>query len=185
MLLNQHLYSNSFTTRKFTDIFPTVEEFLSEYESSGLPTTITDDSATILYYLLYSKYGNSHIASSDEYRFKTRVFSIIWQYGPTWEKEVEIQKAIRETPLEDVIAGAKIIYNQSYNPSTAPSTSSLEELTTINTQNTTNYKKSAMEGYSIILSLLADDVSERFLYRFKDLFRVVAYGAGLLYESED
>lgn len=185
MLLNQHLYSNSFTTRKFTDIFPSVEDFLTEYDSSGLPTTISDESANILYYLLYSKYGNSHIASSDEYRFKTRVFSIIWQYGPTWEKEVEIQKAIRETPLEDVVSGAKIIYNQSYNPSTLPSTSTLEELTTINAQNVTNYKKTAMEAYSIILSLLSEDVTEKFLYRFRDLFRVVAYGSELLYESED
>lgn len=140
----------------------------------------------ILYYLLYGQYGNSVIASSDTEQFKYKVYSIIFMYGPTWCKRLEVQKRLRELNETDLITGGKAIYNHAFNPDTAPSTSTLEELLAINDQNTTNYKKSKMEGYSILLSLLETDVTKEFLDKFKKLFiTVVEPELPLWYEMED
>jgi len=139
----------------------------------------------VLYYLLYAKYGNSHIAYTDENQFRFAVAATIWQYAPTWWKKVEIQKELRGLREEDLLLGGKAIYNHSYNPSTAPSTSTLEELLTINDQNTTNYKKSKMEGFANLLSLLETDVSAEFIDKFKKLFiTITAPDYPLLYETE-
>ena len=51
---------------------------------------------------------------------------------------------------DDLVKGSKQIVNHSYNPSTAPSTSTLEELTTINEQNTNNYKKGKLDAYAFL-----------------------------------
>ena len=75
-------YGN-FRTRTFTDIYPDVQTFLNEYANNGIPTTIQQSSCQTLYYLIYSRYGNSHIANNDENQFKYKVFSIIFMYGPT------------------------------------------------------------------------------------------------------
>lgn len=180
------LYEGGFRTRTFADIFPNVETFTSELTTSGIPVLLTkNESIPALYYLLYARYGNSHNAFSDENQFKYSVFSTIFMYGPTWEKRLEIQGKLRELSEKDLLVGGKAIYNRAYNPSTAPSTNTLEELTTINEQNTTNFKKSKLEGWSILMSLLETDVTEEFIGKFKKLFlTVTATGIPLLYETE-
>lgn len=170
--LFQDLYGN-YRNKKFTDIWGNVDEFLSDYNNNGITASISDTSATTLFYLLYARYGNSTIASSDENQFKYKVFSTIFMYGPTWEKRVEIQKAIRELDLKEVMDGGKAIYNTALNPNQSPSTDTLEELPYINNQNTTKYKKSKVDAYGIILSLLETDVTEEFIGKFKKLFLIV------------
>lgn len=73
------------------------------------------------------------------------------------------------------MAGAKAIYNSAMNPSTAPSTSSLDELTYINSQNTTNYKKSKLEAYNILWSLLDDTLTAKFIEKFGICFKKFVY----------
>lgn len=168
----QNLYGN-YRNRKFTDIWGSAEDFLADYNDNGISPTISATSATTLFYLLYARYGNSTIASSDENQFKYKVFSTIFMYGPTWEKRVEIQKNIRELTLDEVLDGGKAIYNAALNPNQAPSTDTLEELPYINSQNTTKYKKSKVDAYSIIINLLETDVTEEFIAQFKKLFLIV------------
>ena len=170
-MMNNSLYGN-YRTRKFSEIFPKVEEFVAEYAATPL-NVISQTDATVLYYLLYGHYGNSSIASSDENQFKFKLFSIIFEYGPTWSKRLEIQKQVRELTEEDLIAGGRAIYNHASNPETAPSTSSLEELNYIDNQSTTNYKKSKVEGYALLMGLLETDVSAEFINKFKKLFITV------------
>ena len=163
-----------YDTKLFTEIWEDKDAFLSDYNGAtavGIPSTISSANATVLYYLLYAKYGNNPIANLDEEQFKYKVFAIIWQYGPTWEKRISIQTALRNLSDTDIQLGAKAIYNTALNPSTAPTTSSLTELTYINQQNTTNYKKSKLEAYGILWELLKTDVTEEFLNRFKKLFK--------------
>lgn len=133
---------------------------------------MSNGNATTLFYLLYAKYGNNPIANRDVNQFKYKVFSIIFQYGPTWSKRVEIQEKLRALSEDDLIKGSKAIYNSAQNPSTKPSTSSLEELEYINAQNTTNYKKSKMDAYTQLWDLLATDVTSEFLNKFKNLFKM-------------
>ena len=163
------VYGN-YRTRTFTDIYPSVEDFIKDYTYNGIKTTITTDSITTLYYLLYARYGNSHIVNSDENQFKYRLFSTIFMYGPTWEKRLDVQNKLRGLTDKELIEGTKQINNHSYNPSTEPSTSDTEELPTTNEQTSTKYKKSKMDAYAILIALLETDVTEEFVAKFKKLF---------------
>lgn len=178
------LYGN-YRNRKFTDIWGDVSEFITDYNNNGIGTTISDTSAGTLYYLLYARYGNSTIASSDENQFKYKVFTNIFMYGPTWEKRLELQKQIRDLKLEDVMLGSVAIHNHAYNPSSAPSTQTIEELQYVNDQTVQKYKRSVGEAYSIIINLLETDVTAYFLDRFKNLFlKIVEPELPLWYVTE-
>lgn len=175
-----------YSTALFTDVWADKESFLADYSNLGIPTTISVDNASTLYYLLYAKYGNNPIANRDEEQFKYKIFSIVFQYGPTWEKRLSIQDKLREIKDEDLIIGGKAIYNAALNPSTAPSTGSLDELTYINSQNTTNYKKSKMDAYAQLWELLKTDVTGDFINKFKVCFKqFVAPEKPLIYVTDD
>ena len=169
---NKSLYGN-YRQVKFTDVYPDVATFLSDYTSNGIKTTISQDSATTLYYLIYSRFGNSVIASSDTNRFKYDLFGTIFSYGPTWEKKLDIQEKLRNLTDDELFAGSTQIHNHAYNPGTAPSTGTLDELPAINEQNTSKYKKDKMSGYAMLVSLLDTDVTESFISKFKKLFITV------------
>ena len=85
---------------------------------------------------------------------------------------------------DTLLQGAKAIYNRALNPETNPTTASLEELTYINEQNTTNYKKSKMDALTQLWNLIATDVTESFLERFAPLFKKI-WNPGILFESEE
>lgn len=172
IVLQDSLYGN-YRTRKFTDIWEEVDDFANDYTGVGIPTTISEESLTTLFYLLYARYGNSHIASSDETQFKYKVFSTIFMYGPTWEKRLEIQKNLREMDIEELRESAKAIYNHSFNPSTTPSTDTIDELTTINDQNVTKHKRSKTDAYALLIGLLETDVTKEFIDRFAKLFLTI------------
>ena len=71
---------------------------------------------------------------------------------------------------DDIMKGATAIHNHAYNPETAPSTQSTEELNYINEQSVTKYKKNPLEGYAQLAALLERDVTGYFLKRFEPLF---------------
>lgn len=172
MICNNSLYGN-YRQVKFTDVWENVNSFLTEYQNNGIKTTISQQSAQTLYYLLYSRFGNSTIASSDTNRFKYDVWGTIFSYGPTWEKRLEIQEKLRGLSDDELFTGATQIFNHAYNPGTAPSTSTLDELTAINEQNTNKNKKDKLNAYAMLMSLLEIDVTQQFLDRFKKLFLTV------------
>lgn len=160
-----------YSTKTFSEVYPNVNRFKSDYSDIGIPTTISADSATTLYYLLYARYGNNPIANMDETQFKYKIFSVIFQYGPTWEKRLEIQSNLRNLTDDELMSGGKSIYNHAYNPSTAPSTSSLDELNFINDQNTANNRRSKLDAYTLLWDMLKLDVTEDLLNKFKTCFK--------------
>lgn len=178
----------SYRTKKFGDVWSTANDFLVDYLGNGVPTTIPSDvengsdqgSVYNLYFLLYSRYGNDVIASSDLQRFKMRLFTIIWQYGPNWAKNLEIQSKLRKLTDDEITQGSVQIYNQADNPSTDPSTDTSEYLKYIKAQNTSINKKGKLEGYALLDSLLKRDVTQEFLNRFKPLFKTVVEPEELL-----
>lgn len=97
-----------YDTKLFTDVFDDAGTFLYYYMHIGIPTTISNQSATTLYYLLYARYGNTPIANYDEEQFKYKIFSVVFQYGPTWEKKLSIQETLRGLQLSDLIDNGKI-----------------------------------------------------------------------------
>lgn len=154
----------------FTGVWDSAEKFLEDYFGIGIPATITNETATTLYYLLYSRYGNSTIASSDVTRFKYKVFALIFQYAPTWEKKLDIQKTLRELSVTELLTGSRQIYNNASNPNIEPSTDEEQILKYINQQNVTHNKRGTLEGYGLLWDLLRDDVTEKFITKFKNLF---------------
>lgn len=175
----------SYRQKRFTDVYESVEDFLADYKDCGIPTTISDSSAQTLFYLLYGSYGNDIVASSDINRFKYKLFSIIFQYAPNWEKQLEIQNKLRALTEDDIRLGSRQIYNTAQNPSTEPSTDTTDELQYINNQNVTKNQRGVLEGYATLLSLLRTDVTQEFLNRFRKLFlTIVQPEEPLLYITE-
>lgn len=170
-----------YDTKTFTDIWPEAQDFKVDYLSNGILPTIhygetvngvtAKDNISLLYYLLYANYGNSPIANYDETQFKYKVMSIIFQYGPTWERRLDIQGTLRNLTEADILQGAKQISNHAYNPSQAPSTQALEELQYINEQTALNYKRNKLDAYALLWDLLRVDVTKAFLDQFKKLFK--------------
>jgi hypothetical protein len=186
MVCNQSYYGG-FRTRTFADIFPSVDVFHEMYTEAEIPPMLANErTIDTIYYLLYARYGNSHIGFSDENQFAYSVLSTIFMYGPTWEKRLEIQKALRELDEDELLLGSKAIYNHAFNPSTVPSTDTVSELPYINDQNTTTYKKSKLVAYNALVELLETDVTENFINKFKKLFIVVlAPDYPLLYKTTE
>ena len=123
---------------------------------------------------MYAKYGNNPITNFDENQWKYKVFGVIFQYGPTWEKKLDIQATLRgltEAQIKTGMARAisntgtvgntgsntynnltsadtgSDIHNHAYNPSTDPTTQTTTELNYINEQHVDKFgKTNTMSG---------------------------------------
>ena len=168
-------YIPQYSTPIFTDIWDDVDDFKADFADSPFNGCIktNPDNVSIVFYLLYARYGNSPINLTDEMQWKQRVFSIIYQYGPTWERRVEIQKTLRELTETELLKGSTAVYNHANNPSTDPAMDAFDPLNYINEQNASGHKKSKMDAYTQLWDLLATDVTEEFIRRFKKCFKTV------------
>lgn len=166
---NNSVYG-SFRQNSFQEVWDSADSFISDVSGSDIPLRIKNESLKTLYYLLYSQYGNDIVASSDINRFKYNVYSIIFQYGPTWEKKLEIQENLRKLTEADITTGYTSIYNQAQNPGTRPSTQSTEELTAIVAQSVNKNKRDKVSAYSNLWDMLRSDETKLFLDKFKKLF---------------
>ena len=92
-----------YDTKLMAEVWNSASAFLTDYQNAGIPTTISNQNATTLYYLLYARYGNTPIANYDENQWKYKMFSIIFQYGPTWEKRLDIQTTLRGLQISDLV----------------------------------------------------------------------------------
>lgn len=178
-------FCTGFNTRTFGEIYPTVDVFVNDYNSIGIPAKIDENSVNTLYYMLLAKYASNAIINSSEAQFKYKLFLIIFEYGPTWEKKLEIQEKIRGLTDAEIEKGTQAIYNSAMNPDGTPATDATTPLNYINSQNTTNYKKSKMDAYTQLWGLLATDVTEDFLKRFKVLFNPMSIGVHPTYFVSD
>lgn len=185
-----YTHYGKFSNKRFLDVFPDAEKFKEEYiyyqALFNSPLRVAEDQMAFVYYLLYSKYGSEYIAMSNTTRFEAKLFATLELAAPILLKELDIQKNLLKLTDEEIRSGTKAIHNHAFNPSGTPSTGTLEELPFINDQNTTQYKKSPMEGYAILLSLLDDKLLETFLRKFKKLFlRVLAPTLARLYDVQE
>ena len=177
-----------YNTILFTEVWDESESFITDFKGSVFDQMNSFDTNTLelVFGLLYAKYGNNPIANNDVNQFKAKVFSVLFSYGPTWLKRLDIQNKLRELSDEEITRGGKAIYNNALNPDGAPATQSLEELSRINSQSTTNYKKSRMDAYAQLWDLLDVDVTTDFINKFKICFKqFVRPEEPLLYYEEN
>lgn len=184
----QNNYFGGYLTKTFGDIWQSDEQFLEDWRALPVFNGIMadeDNSIKKIFFLLYARYGNSHIVNNDETQFKLRLWSTIFQYAPSWEKKLEYQAKIRGLTDDDILIGATNVYNHAYNPNQAPSTQYLEEVPYINDQNVTKYKKSKLEAYFQASQYLEQDFTKDFLDKFKNLFiKIVEPAEPLIYEND-
>ncbi len=170
-------FYGGYRNRSFCDIYPTEAEFRTAYNASQLPLSTyfvagDDPIVSALYYMLYGRYGNSTIASSDEKQFEYKLFTVVFMYGPAWLKRLELQKDVRSLTLEDLLITDKNVVNGAYNNASALATPNAE-LPNINNQNVSYYKRAPLEAYAAQWGMLETDVTEEFLEQFKRLFLTV------------
>jgi hypothetical protein len=157
--------------KRFCDIYSDADSFLEDMGSLGLAKNLEDDDYRTVFFLLFAKYGDTGITGyNDETRWKMRLQSVIWQYGPEWKKKLSLQEEIRGMSVDDAMKGAVMIYNHAINPSTEPSTGTDTELDYINEQTQNRSKKSRVDAIATLWDLMESDVTASFLNRFKDLF---------------
>lgn len=159
-------------TPKFSDIFPDFETFSTMYDENKLKqindtNTLSAPALENLYYLLYARYGDRSIAYFDINQFVYALFAVVFMYGPTWERRLDLQSKIRGLTEEDIITSDSSSQTHAYNPSTLDT----EEINYINEQNKTKRTRSKIEGLALASSLLEKDVSRDFLDKFASLFR--------------
>lgn len=168
-----------YDTRIFSQIYTNAEDFLADWKASGIyESTVVDDvpivkdeTIKLIFFLLYAKYGNNPVANYDLTQFQYKLWSTIFQYGPSWEKRKEIQQRLRELDEKDILTGTKMLYNHAYNPSSTPSTDTLEEIQTINEQNTSKVRKGLVEAYTQLWDMIATDVTSEFIKKFAVCFK--------------
>lgn len=142
------LYGN-YRNFKFHDIWDNANDFVADYKDSGLYAStnkITDTNANTLFYLLYARYANSTVASSDPTQFQYKVFSIIFEYGPTWEKRLDIQNTLRNLSAADIKAGLSEARTNSRNGSN----SSTSDVTTNGSNSNTSNITGSNTGTKIV-----------------------------------
>lgn len=178
--------NNVYETKKFNEIYENVEDFITDFNTFTALKKITETSARTTWYLLTARYGSSPISNQSVDLFKIKVFSLMYQYGPSWEKKLSIQETVRNLSVSDLQTGNKVIYNKALNPDTAPSTSTTNEISYINEQTVQKTTKSPLQAYNELKMLLEDDVTEFYISKFKKLFRnVVLDDNVLLYANEE
>lgn len=174
MYQGSSLWGN-YRTRTFSEIFDSYDTFIQHWDTLPFKEAVAADQINmeLLYYVLMARYANSHIASLDENRFIFQTFSTIFQYAPYWAKDLKTQAAIRQLNIADFRRGNLNIINNAMNPSTEPSTLDTEELPFVNSQNVSKTERSLADGYALMYSLLKEDVTEKFINRFKSLFLTI------------
>ena len=180
--------SQMYNTKTFTEIYDTVTEFTTDYSTINLGGITDSTLLNKLYYLLYAKFGNSPISNWDETQWKYKLFSTIFQYGPNWEKELDIQGILRNLNLSDLVDEGQVqdvidhdgtntqtvsntgtvgtnndvetITNHAFNPSTNPSTDAYDALTYINDQQATKTDNDTTVTNNLTTGVQAADTSD-------------------------
>lgn len=185
-------FIGQYGTVTFGEAFPTSTQFMTEFKATAYYTLLnnefTDTSINLVYYLLLAKYEANPTANQDVSLFKNKLFSIIFKYGPTWQKKLDIQQKLRTLTESDIILGTTTIYNRASNPEQAPTTDTIDELTYINDQNTQKFKRNKTSAYSELYSLLRDNITDAFIDHFKVCFRMIVafdYFVPVYEEEED
>ena len=150
-----------YDTKLMTDVWSKATDFVTDYQNIGIPTTISVQNATTLYYLLYARYGNTPIANYDENQWKYKMFSIIFQYGPTREKRLDIQNTLRGLQISDLVDNGSLreLFNHSASESSSKTGSDNNTRTLNTTEKNTGTSTLANTGTDTTLSTGTQDVT--------------------------
>lgn len=171
MVILMNSYYGKMHNLSFTEVWDKSETFVNDFKECPLYNGISDEKLNILFYLLYSNYGNSNIAFNDANLFKFKVYSIIFAKGMKWAKNLDLQDKLDKLEDNEILRGTMAIYNNSLNPSEGGMvTTEVGEIANyINQQNVTKYAKNYIDAY-MLYSQSLKDVSTSFIKEFEKLF---------------
>ena len=177
-----------YNTKKFNDIFPSAADFYDNYTAlqttAGLLNLMDETDCAITWQLITAKYGNNPICNWSEEQFKIKVWQIMFQYGPTWVKKLDIQHKLRNLSDAQLLLGDTSIYNTALHPDITPSDQTLTELPYISQQNVSKRSKNPLKAYNELLILLENDVTEEYISKFKKLFLTIVDPRSYIYVTE-
>lgn len=181
---------NMYETKTFSQIYTDIDVWMEDMNEAmgGLLVDVIDDEDALktIYFLLYARYGNTPIINYSENIFKVKVQTNIFQKGPTWVRQLELQKSLRDLTDDELRLGAVQISNNALAPETEPSTTDTDELAYVNSQNVNKHKRSALDAYQFLQDLLKKDVTEWFVESFSNLFsKFVDHDIEHIYISEE
>lgn len=179
-----------YSTKLFSEVFETLNDFVDMYDNycTQINKQIFKDHNTVnvLGTLLYGRYASTPILNKSDDQFKYKLMNIIFCYGPTWEKRLEIQDKLRSLTEDDIRAGTKSVHNTALNPTQLASTDTLDEVNEITSQVAQKYQKNKAEAYAQLYAIIETDVTAQFLDKFNVLFKkFVMPERPLLYELPD
>lgn len=185
------MIAGNFFTRTWGDIYGgDADAFIADmattpFWSAALSEGLDNSDINLIFFLLTAEYSDSHIANLNEITFKYQVYSMIYQYGPTWKKEMTIQKTLRSLDGDALRIGSFLVRNHANNPGTPPNLGTDELLKTLDDQTTDKWQKSPLEAYNQLEELLRTDLTREFVNRFKRLFlTIVQPYAPLWFETD-
>lgn len=194
-------YYGNYRTKTFAQQFSyddetfSIDKFKNDFKASMFSKNpinpqediLEDDTINLIGYLLYSKYGNSHTANSDPNQFKMKVFSIMFQYGPQWEKKLHLQAELRDLDETDIKTGTMTVSNHAFADATAPTQGTGSDYISdyINDQNITKYTLNPIDSKNRLWDALSSEGTEMFINKFKNLFiKIAVPDYPLWYESD-
>lgn len=167
--------------KTFSEVWTSATDLRSTYDNffslSSHPLDGFD--WAVFYYLCAGRWGNTEIIVPDSAlsRWETRFCSIVFQFGPTWAKQLQIQEKLRSLSDEDLLKGSLMVSTNALNPAEKPSgmfdALDMPKVDTIQQQATSQSRRSKLDAYAALSSLLRTDVTESFLIRFDSLFKSV------------
>ena len=103
--------TNTFITRIFSDIYPDMESFKEDVTKYS-KIKMTDEEQEDLFFMIYSRYGNSNLRYTDEFLFSLRLFNHINIFYPKVLAIKRDQIKLRESTDAELQYGGKTIQNQ-------------------------------------------------------------------------
>lgn len=167
--------------KTFYQVYGDYASLQADFESRGLNSLgfPSEFPWAVFYTLMYGRHGNAVIVSPDSglEPWKSRFCSIVWQFGPYWLKETNIQTTLRDLSDEDLLKGSLVVSSNALNPAEKPTGTfpdmDVPKVDTIQQQATSQSRRSKMDAYATLSALLRTDVTERFLIRFDSLFKTI------------
>lgn len=179
----------------FYEIYETSDDLIKSLTDHGYSSIFDsiEGSAGYLktfYSLMAGRKGNNQATVRQEYieRWKMRFEGILWQYGPAWMKNLNVQKEIRSLSMDELRKGTLMISSTALNPAQQPSGTfegtDIPQVKTLDSQNTQQTRKGYVDAYNDLSIILENDVTEPFLRKFDALFKKILSAPPCEYEED-
>ena len=182
------IYNNNSATSRFTEVFTSVDTFITSFRESPLnDANLTDETLKKVFYELVARYGDSYFKSTNDYRNKLKTFSILSNEGVVYQKKLEIQKNLINLTLQELMDDGVSISNYAENPGDEATTTidayeGEDFLKYVNNQSVNKAKSNKLNAYKSQLYAIRD-VTTAFIERFSELFETILWSSYLpIYE---